>query len=1194
MITAKEFFKDDKPWWDNSSQSSDTSSEEPTIDAPNYEELKQSWGTVIPAKDFFREDECWWRDAVEELDEPKVISAKEFFKDDKPWWEESSSDEEPYNNHLSKHSNQLQNEIAESDHSTEVIKAKDFFREEADWWEINEEPKEEVVIKAKEFFKDDEEWWKDDNEANYSEEEEEIDESFTEEWETANDSVLSDSSTMYSFSDGEKIPANELFAEQPWWDDNEEETGEIVDSDEYNSDGEQDSTELLSDLTEVNDISDETILNQDRRHSITESECSINLLDGAEDFPCENLTHYDDGMPLKMENNYKSDSSNKIFLHDSKGAKTDQEIEIFGNDVINLESTIDNVAAHSEPIDSLQFIKEATKTSDKNIIKIVNFSTESRRPSQVEFHCKEIPKQYNFINSQLMHEKLLSNYVNEKMVLTSHPVINKMDACLKKVDASLALLDESLDESYYKQVCTEPDRQQFNKEFHSFKSNENNIKSISTKTPETNNNVIKLKVNVPEHLIDSSHISQRDINQLEHCLKSSRLENNLHTSLSSNNSIPYLENFEFFQPSTLLGFDVKVFENADKTSSVNHKKEINLMQGENEDSLQNLLYEGIITKSFDNHIKGHKSCNLTNDNNLENKEIEIASSTKKGELKDIMCNKLLISEEVRKQNLMQDKIEDSNKGTFKEEVDSKSFHSCLEDHKSSKLSKENNVKSREIENAANIKKSDLRNIMHNELLICDGESELNLTKDKNDDSLKGAFNEKVDNNSFNSCPDDQRSCNLGNDNNLEKKKIGTAANTKESELRNIMHNKLLLCDEERELNVIQDENNDSLKDTFNEKVVNNTFNICSDDHRRCNLGSDNNFKKEEIGTAIYTKENELTSMMFNVIISCNEDSPKLSKTVNIVKKINFAKVLEDHVDFHTTVNLVQNFIEEIFCFSTTSIVQDTPFTRTASSVKLCPIVNIYFMPELGLANNEKTVKDSDDSLEYKADSERSSSNESLLEDDIDHEISFTMQVNLKTGSPSWIEASPKFPVINSVNSLKTETHLRRRSKSVSSGEEQNFDTVENKQLLQSMPDAEITAANTNENDTNQTNAPIAMPRRKRIKSHAKHALEISKPLTFIDNDPNDDNSQNKLICNATDYRKVPEEIKLLESEKSLTQKSEYYPKCEPAQKHSSSATATFGKVCLNENYMNFLYTWNLVKTAAFICCIFIYVFKVLY
>ncbi|ROT83378.1 hypothetical protein C7M84_023438 [Penaeus vannamei] len=250
VLTADEVFKEEeRAWLKEFEEKPKVISAKELMEEENnafWEEWKEK-----PKAEWAREDECWWRDALENFEKP--VPAKEFFKDDsKPWWEE---EEKP-----------------------KVISAKDFFKDERPWWEAQEEEKPKVisakeffkdeirpwweaeaekkVVSAKEFFKeDDRPWWEEataaedesrapgmvsslkkssvaassaedvesgEDSGDESEEESLEFESYeestrTEDYEDATESMMSDSSTMYSASEGERLQAKIVFKEKPWW-----------------------------------------------------------------------------------------------------------------------------------------------------------------------------------------------------------------------------------------------------------------------------------------------------------------------------------------------------------------------------------------------------------------------------------------------------------------------------------------------------------------------------------------------------------------------------------------------------------------------------------------------------------------------------------------------------------------------------------------------------------------------------------------------------------------------------------------------------------------------------------------------------------------------------------------------------------------------------------------------------------------
>ncbi|XP_045614420.1 uncharacterized protein [Procambarus clarkii] len=226
VVSAKEFFKEDSNWWEDQSDKENLGRADEKENNPQY----------ISAKEFFRDDECWWRDAVEDLDTsqgvsadecegaegmPKKISAKDYFKDEKPWWE------------------------TEEEEKKNVISAKEFFKDEdKPWWETEEFTEQE---KSKGFWselkkssdtahlfncyssvseeeedevtasRDEEDEEEDESSISESNEDEMESSSRTDDFEDANDSLLSDTSTMYSVSEGERLQASVVFRDTPWW-----------------------------------------------------------------------------------------------------------------------------------------------------------------------------------------------------------------------------------------------------------------------------------------------------------------------------------------------------------------------------------------------------------------------------------------------------------------------------------------------------------------------------------------------------------------------------------------------------------------------------------------------------------------------------------------------------------------------------------------------------------------------------------------------------------------------------------------------------------------------------------------------------------------------------------------------------------------------------------------------------------------
>ncbi|XP_066980457.1 uncharacterized protein [Macrobrachium rosenbergii] len=283
VISAKEFFKEESNWWENEDEEDDknSSEEKNETSSSDFNRDDECWWRdaqenldkpkAVPAKEYFKEEEPWWvsgkenkeEDEEEEEDEEgspkeyythdapwwksecqnsKTVSAKEFFRDDKPWWQQDKV--------LAKDFFEEEKPWWQEDSKEKIVSAKDYFKEEVPWWQ----KENEKVISAKEFFKDDElPWW-------YTEEMQpdkpeglkkslatvryyerylinkqmceekgeciefeselsgdEIEESTrTDDYEDATDSLISNSSTMYSASEGDRPLTNIVSDHIPW------------------------------------------------------------------------------------------------------------------------------------------------------------------------------------------------------------------------------------------------------------------------------------------------------------------------------------------------------------------------------------------------------------------------------------------------------------------------------------------------------------------------------------------------------------------------------------------------------------------------------------------------------------------------------------------------------------------------------------------------------------------------------------------------------------------------------------------------------------------------------------------------------------------------------------------------------------------------------------------------------------------
>ncbi|XP_045119376.1 fibrous sheath CABYR-binding protein-like [Portunus trituberculatus] len=218
VIAARDFFKEEDNWWEEDA----VDRQEEAPDTAHTEE-----GRVITAKEFFREDECWWRDALQDAPAhhhlpTDAVPAKDFFADDTPWWEEDKEKEE---------------EEEKKETPQKAIPASELFREERPWWEEEETREEAPRVAAKDFLRDEEEvpWWErggdleedaaataaaEDEEGSLSITEDEDESSRMDDYEDASEGVTSDSSSLYTASEGVLPPATHLLGDAaPWWED---------------------------------------------------------------------------------------------------------------------------------------------------------------------------------------------------------------------------------------------------------------------------------------------------------------------------------------------------------------------------------------------------------------------------------------------------------------------------------------------------------------------------------------------------------------------------------------------------------------------------------------------------------------------------------------------------------------------------------------------------------------------------------------------------------------------------------------------------------------------------------------------------------------------------------------------------------------------------------------------------------------
>ncbi|CAL4111335.1 unnamed protein product [Meganyctiphanes norvegica] len=251
VITKEEFNKEDNQnWWETHNESEEAEHQ-------LCHKMKLEKG--IPAKEFFKEVHPWFAKADEkEINEKtKGISLQEFLKDENSsWWDARNSppkDESVVGNLKKSSLDVLYNNIPEVNGENTAISnnlennalvnkinsAKDFFKEdERPWWytensnnsikipndEVKEENSEDNEDQSAEdtTSKDEESSSEDEDDKSADDDkpiennedksvDDDIEESRTDTWEDANDSVFSETSTMYSTSDGHQRSS------QPWW-----------------------------------------------------------------------------------------------------------------------------------------------------------------------------------------------------------------------------------------------------------------------------------------------------------------------------------------------------------------------------------------------------------------------------------------------------------------------------------------------------------------------------------------------------------------------------------------------------------------------------------------------------------------------------------------------------------------------------------------------------------------------------------------------------------------------------------------------------------------------------------------------------------------------------------------------------------------------------------------------------------------
>lgn len=544
IISGKDLLKDEQnEFWENIEN--DNSEEKTSSDEEEQEELlnekakektgyekEQSEGNLISAKDFFKEDDSWWNDTVKDLEEPKV-SAKEYYKDDTPWWEteEIGDDIESDDDETESQSESSTTEILQK---YNAVPAREFFKEDECWWrDAVEEIKQPTVITAKEFFKDETPWWENKDETDTSSvnavpakeffkedqswlesTEADDEESSIEECDEAYESIISDTSTMYSASDGASsdqyqecdwwlspdnsetsgavIKAKDLFKEEAWWDetsDASEGTDTKISENNADSGGMSNLTESKSLETDESDSENTTESDSEETHAesiideeIKHSNIDIGILDSptiAEikitNIKKENViggemiascTESDSGSEAEdieiqedspiRNSNYKL-SGNHHTVDSTNDIQSPTEVSklIFENSSLSNEES--RAVVHDFPLDDIFIGKtigelptiKNTEPHHANTSPMILPSVKVRIREPEANTSTDTLNNYSEETNKLPNTDIeISSEANngkEALLIKSYELaINRMDDCLARLDARLAVVDSQL------------------------------------------------------------------------------------------------------------------------------------------------------------------------------------------------------------------------------------------------------------------------------------------------------------------------------------------------------------------------------------------------------------------------------------------------------------------------------------------------------------------------------------------------------------------------------------------------------------------------------------------------------------------------------------------------------------------------------------------------------------------------------
>ena len=470
VISAKEFFNENKNWWENDEEES---GEETDSEYSESSESQFSLEKAVPAKEFFREDECWWRDAEEELGNSKGVTAKEFFKEDLPWW--VTEDENEYS-------------------TNKAIPAKEVFKEESSWWEEDNEHEFDLkkAIPANELFKEDSSWL--DNETDDKNDDDD----------EAYESIISDTSTMFSASEGSTssqyqecdwwlspensevtnsiVKAKDMFKEDAWWDETNENSEEtetqecpslskdsLSEEDFTHSDEETQAESIIEDEEDgINDI-DERALEEEL--SVDEEQFTETAVGTIQEPLCESSN---EEKCAKMVKNKLSPSLQDSLSNSDQTDLVIEEIKL--NRVSEIQSGINNelvsdqvTAETNESLNTENLIYLENPLYNKDSKSLSEESDDASKsnlqiaynnPNQVD--AKNANSKTDFADMKATREPkpegCSQSTPDAKTEVTSsdhlpppsdsyQKVVNKMDRCLAELDARIAQVDIQLKET---------------------------------------------------------------------------------------------------------------------------------------------------------------------------------------------------------------------------------------------------------------------------------------------------------------------------------------------------------------------------------------------------------------------------------------------------------------------------------------------------------------------------------------------------------------------------------------------------------------------------------------------------------------------------------------------------------------------------------------------------------------------------